>query len=61
MLQRFTLFRLTMILLVVISTFGISCKKYLEVEPLSSFGTDYVFDNVVNAASACTIRLMMIL
>ena len=52
MLQRFTLFRLTMILLVVISTFGISCKKYLEVEPLSSFGTDYVFDNVVNAEKA---------
>ncbi len=29
-----------------------SCKKYLEVEPLSSFGPDYVFDNVVNARTA---------
>jgi len=29
-----------------------SCKKYLEVEPISSFGTDYVFDNVVNANKA---------
>jgi starch-binding outer membrane protein, SusD/RagB family len=30
----------------------ISCKKYLEVEPISSFGTDYVFDNVANATKA---------
>jgi starch-binding outer membrane protein, SusD/RagB family len=29
-----------------------SCKKYLEVDPVSSFGTDYVFDNVVNAQKA---------
>ena len=29
-----------------------SCKKYLEVEPISSFGTDYVFDNVANAQKA---------
>ena len=29
-----------------------SCKKYLEVEPVSSFGTDYVFDNVINAEKA---------
>src|SRR5688572_487092 len=31
---------------------GLSCKKYLEVEPVSSFGTDYVFDNVINAEKA---------
>lgn len=29
-----------------------SCKRYLEVEPISSFGSDYVFDNVVNAQKA---------
>ncbi|HEY0676690.1 MAG TPA: RagB/SusD family nutrient uptake outer membrane protein [Chitinophagaceae bacterium] len=29
-----------------------SCKKYLEVEPISSFGPDYIFDNVVNARQA---------
>lgn len=29
-----------------------SCKRYLEVEPISSFGTDYVFDNVANAQKA---------
>jgi hypothetical protein len=26
-----------------------SCKKFLEVAPVSSFGTDYVFSNVANA------------
>lgn len=29
-----------------------SCKDYLEVEPVSSFGTDYVFGNVSNADKA---------
>ena len=29
-----------------------SCKKYLDVEPISSFGTDYVFSNVENAEKA---------
>ncbi len=29
-----------------------SCKKYLEVTPVSSFGTDYVFSNVANADKA---------
>lgn len=29
-----------------------SCKKYLEVEPVSSFGPDYVFGSVNNAESA---------
>jgi starch-binding outer membrane protein, SusD/RagB family len=52
MIQRLPLVRLFLILFIVICTFGISCKKYLEVEPLSSFGTDYVFDNVVNAEKA---------
>ena len=49
---RLPVIRLFLILTVVISSIGISCKKYLEVEPLSSFGTDYVFDNVVNAEKA---------
>jgi starch-binding outer membrane protein, SusD/RagB family len=30
----------------------ISCRKYLEVAPVSSFGPDYVFSNVVNAEKA---------
>ncbi len=30
----------------------ISCKKYLQVEPVSSFGSDYVFSNVANAQKA---------
>ena len=29
-----------------------SCKKYLNVEPVSSFGTEYVFSNVPNATNA---------
>ena len=29
-----------------------SCKKYLEVQPISSFGPDYVFNSVVNARTA---------
>ena len=52
MIQRLPLIRVFLMLFIAISTFGISCKKYLEVEPLSSFGTDYVFDNVVNAEKA---------
>jgi len=36
--------------MIVLST--VSCKKYLEVEPVSSFGPDYVFSNVVNAEKA---------
>jgi hypothetical protein len=29
-----------------------SCKKYLEVEPISSFGPEFVFDNAINAEKA---------
>ena len=29
-----------------------SCKKWLEVEPVSSFGSDYVFNSVTNARTA---------
>jgi hypothetical protein len=29
-----------------------SCKKYLEVEPISSFGPEYVFNSVTNADKA---------
>lgn len=37
---------------VLAATGMVSCKKYLEVEPISSFGTDYVFNNVANAEKA---------
>jgi starch-binding outer membrane protein, SusD/RagB family len=30
----------------------LSCKKYLEVQPVSSFGTDYVFSSAINAEKA---------
>lgn len=29
-----------------------SCKKYLDVQPISSFGPDYVFSNITNAEKA---------
>src|SRR5215203_4005757 len=41
-----------MVCMVLVTTALASCKRYLEVEPISSFGTDYVFDNVVNAQKA---------
>ena len=31
---------------------AVACKKYLNVEPVSSFGTDYIFSNVSNATNA---------
>jgi starch-binding outer membrane protein, SusD/RagB family len=40
------------IIIMVILTGVSSCKRYLEVEPVSSFGTDYIFSNVVNAEKA---------
>lgn len=40
------------LILVILATGVSSCKKYLEVEPVSSFGTDYIFSNVVNAEKA---------
>jgi len=50
--QRFINFRLFLLISFSITIVGVSCKRYLEVEPISSFGTDYVFDNVVNAEKA---------
>src|SRR5687767_9112513 len=40
--------------LTVFLTIGLatSCKDYLELEPVSSFGPDYVFSNVTNATKA---------
>ena len=32
--------------------FATSCKKYLDVQPVSSFGPEFVFDNVSNAQKA---------
>ena len=54
MFQRlqYKTYYLTVLLLCVLITGFVSCKKYLEVEPVSSFGSDYVFDNVVNAEKA---------
>lgn len=50
--QRLPKFRLLLILCITTGVLGLSCKKHLEVEPVSSFGTDYVFDNVTNAEKA---------
>jgi hypothetical protein len=38
--------------LVLIMVCAVSCKKYLEVEPLSYFGEEITFDNPVNAQKA---------
>ena len=42
--------RITLLLVLMAGLF--SCKKYLDVDPISSFGTDYVFSNEVNAEKA---------
>ena len=33
-------------------SFATSCKKYLDVQPVSSFSPGFVFDNVNNAKAA---------
>ena len=38
--------------LIIVVGMGISCKKFLSPEPISSFDTEYVFDNILNARSA---------
>lgn len=40
------------IMIVLISMIFASCKKYLDVEPVSSFSPEFVFDNVNNAQKA---------
>ncbi|MES1217839.1 MAG: RagB/SusD family nutrient uptake outer membrane protein [Bacteroidota bacterium] len=41
------------IAILIVTIIGIgSCKKFLEVEPVSSFGSDYVFGTVSNAKTA---------
>jgi len=43
------------LLLSVIAVFPVvSCKDYLELQPVSSFGPDYVFSNVINATKEVT-------
>jgi hypothetical protein len=38
---------------ILVAAIGVSsCKKYLNVQPVSSFGTDYLFSNVANAQNA---------
>lgn len=44
-----TKYVLTLLILVASVT---SCKEYLEVDPVSSFGPDYVFSNVTNATKS---------
>jgi starch-binding outer membrane protein, SusD/RagB family len=39
-------------LMLAIAVLSVSCKKYLNIEPVSSFGTDYIFSNVPNATNA---------
>ena len=47
--RKIVLIPAVLLLLVMAS---ISCKKYLEVAPVSSFGTDYVFGSATNAKTA---------
>jgi hypothetical protein len=49
--QRFTKYTLALLLTGALATFS-SCKKFLEVEPVSTFGPDYVFSNTGNAEKA---------
>jgi starch-binding outer membrane protein, SusD/RagB family len=46
--------RFSKYLLALALSFGMitSCQDYLEVQPVSSFGPDYVFSNVTNASKA---------
>lgn len=39
-------------MLVIASTAFVSCKKFLSPEAVSSFDTEYVFDNIANARKA---------
>jgi hypothetical protein len=43
---------LSLVAVIAIATAFTSCKKYLQVQPVSSFGADYVFSNVANAQKA---------
>ena len=47
------IFKISFILLIAAGLLN-SCKDYLEVDPVSSFGPDYVFSNVTNATIALT-------
>jgi hypothetical protein len=38
--------------MIAMAMLSVSCKKYLNLEPVSSFGADYVFSNVPNATNA---------
>jgi hypothetical protein len=38
--------------IIAVSIFATSCKKYLDVQPVSSFSPEFVFDNVSNARAA---------
>jgi len=42
----------TIAIIIAIMVIGLSCKKYLDVKPVSSFAPEFVFDNVNNAQKA---------
>ncbi|MBE7174228.1 MAG: RagB/SusD family nutrient uptake outer membrane protein [Williamsia sp.] len=52
MKARFFSYTMAAVCLAALSALMPSCKKYLEVQPISSFGPDYVFNSVVNARTA---------
>ena len=52
MKARFSQYAMAAVFMAALSVTIPSCKKYLEVQPVSSFGPDYVFNSVVNARTA---------
>ena len=44
--------RLSIVLLFIASNVFVSCKKFLSPEAISSFDTEYIFDNIPNARKA---------
>ena len=50
--RNFNILGVTLVAVVAIAIGFSACKKYLNVEPVSSFGADYVFSNVANAQKA---------
>lgn len=52
MKARFYPYAVAALFLAALSIIVPSCKKYLEVQPISSFGPDYIFSSVVNARAA---------
>jgi hypothetical protein len=52
MKQKINKITIAAVMLVMMSSTFVSCKKFLEPEAISSFDTEYIFDNIPNARKA---------